>query len=68
MHNGMVYPKNTDLLWVEQEEERYVMNVQCGFLAHLHNLFVVRQQPGDYSVANDTSWHWVLGTVVRHLA
>ena len=69
VHNGMLYPRSADpaQLWVEQEEDRYMMNVQCGFLAHLHNLFVVRQLPGDYLVANDTSWHWVFGTVVKSL-
>ena len=63
----MVFTRTADtaLVWKEQQEARHTMEERCGFLVHLTNLFVARLRPGDYPVTPNTSWHWVLGSLVR---
>ena len=63
----MVFTRTADsaLVWTEQQAARHTMEERCGFLIHLSNLFGVRIRPGDYPVTRDTSWHWVLGSVVK---
>ena len=67
VHNGMLFPRSADpaLLWEDQKEDTAKMNDECGFVAHVNNLFEMRLRPGDYPIMPDTSWHWVLGSVVQ---
>ena len=69
VHNGMLFPRtaNRALFWQDQKEDRINMNDECGFIAHVNNLFAMRLRPGDYPVMPDTSWHWILGSVVKPL-
>ncbi len=66
VHNGMVFPPSTnpDRLWTDQEEATTLLDLECGYLVHMPNLFVSRMKTTIDDHRTNTAWHWMFGSVI----
>ena len=69
VHNGMMFPPSADSerLWTDQEEATTTLDLDCGYLVHMPNLFVARMQTTALDHGLNTAWHWMFGSVITPL-